>query len=195
MGAIFPMAPLATRMGFVRKREKEARRSALAEHSGHAPSRDQGVSRLPALLDKPAPLSPLQRHNRRRRRAGKRKEEARRLKEDMAIGTATKDLEKAVRGSAAVIARLPRDELARAHTFLMTDDGGMIPTVEKPSRMFRRFTLKERRALSAAVGKYRAATKRMRVSVSTAWSVWEATLAEYKRDELTRSSAKPGGIL
>jgi len=187
------MAPLATRLGFVKKRQKEARRSALSEDSGHAPSRDQGVSRLPALLDKPAPLSPLQRHNRRRRRAGKQKEEARRLKEDMAIVTASRDLVKAVRGSAVVIARLPRDELGRAHTFLMTDDGGMIPTVEKPSRMFRRFTLKERRALSAAVGKYRAAAKRMSVSVSTARGVWEATLAEYKRNELTRSSANPGG--
>jgi hypothetical protein len=28
MGAIFPMAPLAVRRGFVRKREKEARRAA-----------------------------------------------------------------------------------------------------------------------------------------------------------------------
>jgi hypothetical protein len=195
MGAIFPMAPLAARMGFVRKREKEARRSAQADHRDHVPPREQGARPLPALLDKPVPLSPLQRHNRRRRRAGKQKEEARRLKEDMAIGTATKDLVRAVRGSAVVIARLSRDELGRAHTFLMTDDGGVIPAVEKPSRMFRRFTLKERRALSAAAGKHRAAAKRMSVSVSTAWSIWDATLAEYKRNELTRSSANPGGTL
>jgi hypothetical protein len=195
MGAIFPMAALTTRLGLVKKRHKEARRSALAEHGDHVPSRDQGVSRLPALLDKPVPLSPLQRHNRRRRRAGKQKAEARRLKEDMAIGTATKDLLKAVLESVVIIARLPRDELGRARTYRILDDGGKIPTVEKTSRLFRRFTLKERRALSAAVGKYRAAAKRMRVSVSTAWSVWETTLAEYKRDELTRTSAKPGGIL
>ena len=30
MGAIFPMAPLKARLGFVRKREKEARRAATA---------------------------------------------------------------------------------------------------------------------------------------------------------------------
>ena len=38
MGAIFPMAPLATRMGFVRKREKDARRYAQQAQRDCVPS-------------------------------------------------------------------------------------------------------------------------------------------------------------
>ena len=80
MGAIFPMAPLETRMGFVKKREKEARRFAQQAQRDCVPLRDQGAHRLPAFLHKPAPLSPLQRHNRRRTREAKQKAEALRLK-------------------------------------------------------------------------------------------------------------------
>jgi hypothetical protein len=58
MGAIFPMAPLATRMGFVKKRQKEARRSAQQVQRDCVPFSDQGAHRLPAFLDKPAPLIP-----------------------------------------------------------------------------------------------------------------------------------------
>ena len=80
MGAIFPMAPLATRMGFVRKREKEARRCAQQAQRDCVAFPDQSAHRRPAFLDKPTPLSPLQRHNRRRTREAKQKAEARRLK-------------------------------------------------------------------------------------------------------------------
>ena len=195
MGAIFSMAPLATRLGLVKKRQKEARRSAHAGRYDHVASCDQAAHRVLALLDKSAPLSPLERHNRRRRRTAKQKAEARRLKEDMAVSTAAKDLLKAIRQSVTIIARLPKDEWGRMCGYDLTDDSEEMPTVEKTSRSFRRFTSKERRALSATTRKYRAAAKRLRDSVTAAWSLWEATLAEYKRDELIASSAKPGGIL
>ena len=61
--------------------------------------------------------------------------------------------------------------------------------------MFRRFTFEERRALSSTTGKYRTAAKRMSVSVTAAWNLWEATLAEYKRVELIGSTTKAGGLL
>ena len=45
MGAIFPMAPLSTRMGFVKKREKEALRSAQQAQRESVPFPDQGAPR------------------------------------------------------------------------------------------------------------------------------------------------------
>ena len=44
-------------------------------------------------------------------------------------------------------------------------------------------------------GKYRTAAKRLSVSVTAAWNLWEATLAEYKRVELIGSTTKPGGTM
>ena len=195
MGAIFPMAPLATRMGFVKKREKEARRSAQQAQRDCVPFPDQGAHRLTAFLDKPAPLSPLQRHNRRRTREARQKAEARRLKGEMAVSTAVKDLLKAIGDSVAIIARLPRDELGRVRVYDVTEGGEETTSSKKTSSVFRRFTVGERGALSSTTGKYRTAAKRLSVSVSAAWDLWEATLAEYKRIELIGSSPKAGGIL
>jgi hypothetical protein len=61
--------------------------------------------------------------------------------------------------------------------------------------MFKYFTSKERRALSVVTRKYGAATKRLTVSVAAVCDLWEATLAEYKRNELLGSSTKAGGRL
>jgi hypothetical protein len=195
MGAIFPMAPLATRMGFVKKRQKEARRSAQQVQRDCVPFPDQGAHRSPAFLDKPAPLSPLQRHNRRRTRAAKQKAETLRLMGDMAVSIAVKDLLKAIRDGSAIIARLPTDEWGGVRVCDGAKGGEETTSARKTSSVFRRFTFEERRALSSTTGKYHAAAKRLSVSVAAAWNLWEATLAEYKRVELVRSSTQPGGIL
>jgi hypothetical protein len=195
MGAIFPMAPLATRMGFVKKRQKEARRSAQQVQRDCVPLPDQGAHRLPAFLDKPAPLSPLQRYNRRRTRAAKQKAETRRLTGDMAVSTAVKDLLKAIRDGSAIIARLPTDEWGRVRVYDGAEGGEETTSSRRPSSVFRRFTFEERQALSSTTGKYRAAAKRLSVSVTAAWNLWEATLADYKRVELIGSTTKAGGLL
>jgi hypothetical protein len=67
MGAIFPMAPLSTRMGFVKKREKEARRSAQQAQRDYVPLPDQGAhltsaprqagSSQPAATAQPSPYA------------------------------------------------------------------------------------------------------------------------------------------
>jgi hypothetical protein len=195
MGGIFPMAPLATRLGLVKRREKEARRSVQQRHRDCVPSAEQGVHPLAAFLAQPAPLSPLQRHNRRRTREARQKAETRRLKGEMAVSIAVKDLLKAVGDSSAIIARLPRDEWGRVRVYDVTESGGETTSSRKTSSVFRRFTFEERRALSSTTGKYRTAAKRLSVSVTATSNLWEATLAEYKRLELIRSSAQPGGIL
>jgi hypothetical protein len=59
--------------------------------------------------------------------------------------------------------------------------------------VLRRFTVDERQALSSTTGKYRAAAKRLSVSVTAAWNLWEVTLAEYKRVELIGCTPKAGG--
>jgi hypothetical protein len=53
MGAIFPMAPLKTRRGFVRKREREAKRAAKALVQAVAAAVD--AERVPLLAGLPAP--------------------------------------------------------------------------------------------------------------------------------------------
>jgi hypothetical protein len=195
MGAIFPMAPLATPLGLLKKREKEARRSAQQAQRDCASFPDQDARRLPAFLDKPAPLNPLQRRNRRRTREAKQKAEARRLKAEITLSTAVKDLVKATRDSVAIIARLPRDEWGRVRVYDVTEDDEETTSSRKPSSLFRRFTVEERRALSSTTRRYRTAAKRLNVSVNAAWSLWEATLAEYKRVELIGSTTKAGGLL
>jgi hypothetical protein len=192
MGAIFPMAPLKVREGLLKKREKEARRSAekasVIAVSGGAP---QDFLLRPDKL----PPNPLQQHNRRRKRAAKQKAETLRLKGDMAVSTAVKELLKAIRDSVAIVARLPRDERGRVRVYDVTEGGAEITSSTKTSSAFRRFTFEERRTLSSTTRKYRTAAKRLSVSVAAAWKLWEATLAEYKRVELIRSSTRPGGIL
>jgi hypothetical protein len=113
----------------------------------------------------------------------------------MAVSTAVKDLLKAIRDSVSIIARLPTDEWCRVRVYDVTEGGKESTSSRKPSSVFRRFTFEERRALSSTVGKYRTAAKRLSVSVTTAWSFWEATLAEYKRVELIGSTTKAGGLL
>src|ERR1700722_14280188 len=113
----------------------------------------------------------------------------------MAVSGAVKDLLKAIRESVGSIARVPKDEWGRMHAYGLTKDGEEIPCFEKTSRMFKRFTSKEARALYVTARKYRAAAKRLSASVAAAWSLWEATLAEYKRIELTGSATKAGGHL
>jgi hypothetical protein len=192
MGAIFPIAPLATRMGFVRKREKEALRSALRAQRDCNPFPDQGMHQRPVVLDKPTPLSPLQRHNRRRTREAKQRAEARRLKGEIAVSTAAKDFVKAIGDSATIIIQLPKDEWGRISVEDVTESGKETTYSRKTSSVFRRLTVEERGALSSTTGKYRTAAKRLRVSVTAAWNLWEATLAEYKRAELIGCMTKPG---
>jgi len=47
MDAIFPMAPLKARLGFVRKREKEARRAATAIRRELSIGRQTGIEGAP----------------------------------------------------------------------------------------------------------------------------------------------------
>jgi hypothetical protein len=194
MGKIFPMASLAVRQGLVKKREKEARRAAGLWERASVLAVSGASQRLSEAPDKPA-YDPLQRHNRRRKREAKQKAEARRLKEDMAVSGAVKDLLNAVRESVGIIARVPKDEWGRMHAYDVTEDGEEILSYEKTSRMFKRFASDERRALSVITRKYRAAAKRLTASVAAAYGLWEATLAEYKRIELTGSSTRAGGHL
>jgi hypothetical protein len=193
MGAIFAMAPLATRMGFVKKREKEARRSALQAQHDCVPFPDQSAHQRPVVLDKPTPLSPLQRHNRRRTREARQKAEARRLKGEIAVSTAVKDLVKAIGDSVTIITQLPKDEWGRIRTDDVTENGKETTYSRKKSSVFRRFTVEERGALSSTTGKYRTAAKRLSLSVTAAWNLWEATLAEYKRVELIGCTTQPEG--
>jgi hypothetical protein len=193
MRTIFPMAPEAVRQGLVKKRMKEARRAQEAQE--RALSMVKALAQpFPEVAGRPA-RNPLARHNRRRKREAKRKAEARRLKAEMSVSTAVKDLLKATRDSGAIIARLPRDQWGRIRVYDDPEGGEETTSSRKPSSVFRRFTFAERRALSAATRKYRAAATRLSVSVTAAWSVWEATLAAYKHDDLVRSTAKHGGIL
>jgi hypothetical protein len=195
MGAIFPMAPLKVRQGLVKKREKEARRAAQLQERASVLGVSNGAGQgLPVVPHKPA-CTPFERHRRRRKREARQKAEARRLKEDMAVSGAVKDLLKAIRESVGIIARVPKDEWGRIQACDATEDGEEIRSFEKTSRTFKRFTSKEWRALSVITRRYRAAAKRLTASVAAAEGLWEATLAEYKRIELTRSSTKAGGHL
>ena len=166
-----------------------------------SPARPRSVAlsgdkfKQPTSSEKPAPLSHLQRHNRRRTREAKQKAEARRLKGEIAVTTAVKDLLKAIDDSAEIIARLPTDKWGRVCVYKLTDGGEETTSLGKPSSVFRRFTAEERQALSSATGKYRAAAKRLSVSVTAAWNLWEVTLAEYKRVQLVGSTTKAGGPL
>jgi hypothetical protein len=192
MGTIIPTAPLAVRQGLVKKLEKEARRAAQLWERASVPGVSNGAGR--GLPHKPA-RTPFERYSRRQKHEAKQKAAARRLKEDVTVSGAVKDLLKAIRVSVGIIARVPKDEWGRMHAYGVTGDGEEIPSFEKTSRMFKRFTSKETRALSVTTRKYRAAAKRLTASVAAAWSLWEATLAEYKRIELTGSAMKAGGHL
>ncbi len=193
MGAIFPMAPLATRLGFVKKRQKEVHRAAQLQERASVLSVSDGAGRRLPVVSHELARPPLERHRCRRKRAAKQRAEARRLKGEMAVSTAVKDLLKAIGDSVAIIARLPRDELGRVRVYDVTEGGEETTASRKTSSVFGRFTFGERRALSSTTGKYRTAAKRLSVSVAAAWSLWEATLAEYKRNEVVGSSTKVGG--
>jgi hypothetical protein len=192
MGAIIPMAALAVRQGLVKKREKEARRAAQLQARASVLGASNGAGQ--GLPHKPA-STPFEPHSCRQKREAKQKAAARRLKEDVTVSGAVKDLLKAIRVSVGIIARVPKDEWGRMHAYGVTGDGEEIPSFEKTSHMFERFTSKETRVLSVTTRKYRAAAKRLTASVAAALSLWEATLAEYKRIELTGSATKAGGHL
>jgi hypothetical protein len=104
MGKIFPMAPLAVRLGFVRKREKEARCAAAIAQSRLTPAatalgpKPADARRVGEVPSKPVPTG-LQRYNARRSREAKRKAEAGRVNADLAVSTAVKDLLKAIQES------------------------------------------------------------------------------------------------
>jgi hypothetical protein len=117
------------------------------------------------------------------------------LKKDMAVYAAAKDLKKAIRDSIGSIARVPKDELGRTQVYDATEDGEETPSFEKTSRLFKRFTSTERRALSVITRKYRAAAKRLNGSVAAVEGLWEAALAEYKRNELKGFTMRAGGHL
>ena len=192
---IIPKAALAVRQGGVNKCEKDFRRAAQLQARASALGVRNGAGQgLPAAPCKPA-CTLFQRNSCRRKREAKQNAEACHLKEDMAVSGAVKDLLKAIRESVGSIARVPKDEWGRMHAYGVTGDGEEIPSFEKTSRMFKRFTSKEARALYVTTRKYRAAAKRLSASVAAAWSLWEATLAEYKRIELTGSATKAGGHL
>jgi hypothetical protein len=116
----------------------------------------------------------------------------RRLRGEIAVSTAVKDLVKAIGDSVAIIAQLPKDEWGRIGVDDVTESGKETTYLRKTSSVFRRFTVEERGALSSTTGKYRTAAKRLRVSVTAAWNLWEATLAEYKGAELIGCMTKPG---
>jgi hypothetical protein len=195
MGKIFPMSPLAARLGFVRKREKEARRADDAQRQ--LASLAATVEPLCPPLDKKqeGDSSPPRRRQVPRKREAKRKAEARRLKEDMAVCAAVKDLLKAIRESVALIDRIPKDEWGRMCAHDVTEDGEEVTSFEKTSYMFKRFTVDERHVLSVITRKHRAAAKRLTASIAATRGTWEATLAEYKRNEILGPSTKSGGHL
>jgi hypothetical protein len=195
MGVIFPVAPLAVRRGVVRNRKKEACRSARLRERASVLGVSNGAGQgLPVAPCKPS-CTPFQRNSCRRKREAKQNAEACRLKEDMAVSGAFKDLLKAIRESVGSIARVPKDEWGQVHVYGFTEDGEEIPSFEKTSRVFKRFTCKEAHALYVTTRKYRAAARRLTASVAAAWSLWEATLAEYKCIELTGSATTAGGHL
>jgi hypothetical protein len=192
MGAIIPMAAPAVRHGLVKKQEKKARRAAKLQERASVLGVNNGAGQ--GLPHKPA-STPFERHSCRQKHEAKQKTPARRLKEDVTVSGAVKDLLKAIREGVGIIARVPKDEWGRMHAYGVTGDGEEIPSFEKTSRMFKRLTPKETRALLVITRKYRAAAKRLTASVAAAWSLWEATLSEYKRIELTGSAMKVGGHL
>jgi hypothetical protein len=195
MGAIVPMTALAVRQGGVKKCEKDFRRATQLQERAAALGVHNGAGQgLPSAPCKPA-CTPFQRHSCRRKREAKRSAEARRLKEDMAVSGAVKDLLKAIRESVGSIARVPKGEWGRMHAYGVTGDGEQIPSFEKTSHMFKRFTSEETRAFYVTTRKYRAAAKRLAASAAAASNLWEATLAQYKRVELTGSATKAGGHL
>ena len=114
------------------------------------------------------------------------------MKGEIAVSTAVKALVKAIGDSVAIIAQLPKDEWGRIRIDDVTETGKETTYLRKTSSVFRRFTIEERGALSSTTGKYRTAAKRLSVSVTAAWNLWEATLAEYKRVELIGYMTKPG---
>lgn len=180
MGAYFPMAPLAVRLGFVRKREKEARRTAEAQQQASSPA----AATRPAHAVEPKPTtSSFERRENRRKREAKQKAEALRVKEDVAVSGAARNLLKAVRESVALIDRLPRDDKGRLRTYDVTEDGAELEHFEKPSRVFRRFTFEELRALSVVACKHRAAAKRLSRSVASARGAWDGALFGCKKME------------
>jgi hypothetical protein len=187
MGAIFPMAPLPVRLGFVRKREREARRAAKAQSQLTAPaaalrSRPADARPLRAAPSKPV-LTGLQRYNARRSREAKQKAEALRVNGDLAVSTAVRDLQKAIQESVDLIARLPRNDRGRVLSHDVTRDGTPCDRFIKPSWMFSRFTDDERRALSSAIRKHRAAAARLSASIERARSRWLATREGYRTTE------------
>jgi hypothetical protein len=188
MGKIFPMASPAVRLGFVRKREKEARRAAAIAQSrltlaatalGPMPADARPLWEAPS---KPVPTG-LERYNARRSREAKRKAEALRVNGDLAVSTAVRDLLKAIQESVDLIARLPRNDRGRVLCHDVRRDGTPCDRFIKPSWMFARFTDDERRALSAATRKHRAAAARLSASIHRARSRWFAASEGYKAAE------------
>jgi hypothetical protein len=184
MGAIFPMAPLTVRQGLVKKREKEARRAAETQEraSVQAAAGSALAQRLQPVADKPG-RSRLQRYNARRSREATRKAETRRVNGDVAISTAVKDLLKAIQESVDLIARLPRNDRGSVLCHDVTEDGTPRDRFIKPSWMFAHFTDDERRALSAAIRKHRAAAARLGAPIHCSRSRWLAASEGHKKAE------------
>jgi hypothetical protein len=116
------------------------------------------------------------------------------LKGDVTVLAAVKDLQKGIRDSVILIDRIPKDERGRLRIHDVIEGVDESTSSRKASSAFRYFTSKERRALSTTTQKYRVAAKRLNVSVTAAWKLWDATLAEYKRAELI-GSTKARGLL
>jgi hypothetical protein len=90
---------------------------------------------------------------------------------------------KAIQESVDLIARLPRNDRGRVLCHDVTRDGTPCDRFIKPSWMFARFTDDERRALSSAIGKHRAAATRLSASIECARSRWLAAREGYETTE------------
>lgn len=192
MGAHHCMASEAIRLGRVRKREKEAQRAAKAQIRLALVA--AAIEPAPVAADTRQPKSPFCRREARRKRGAQQKAETHRLKEDLAVSAAVKDLLKAIRESVAIIDQVPKDGRGRMRAHDVTEDGEEVTSFEKTSRMFKRFTVDERYALSVITRKHRSAAKRLTASISAARGVWQATLAEYERNDSIGSTIKARGL-
>jgi hypothetical protein len=102
---------------------------------------------------------------------------------DLAVSTAVRDILKAIQESVDLIGRLPRNDRGRVLCHDVRRDGTPCDRFIKPSWMFARFTDDERRALSAATRKHRAAAARLSASIHRARSRWFAASEGYKSAE------------
>src|SRR5271165_2410751 len=205
MGKIFPMASLVVRLGFVRKREKEARRAAEAQR---LPAPDRNTIQAPPLEAKRTLLaaSPRQHvtglhaYNAHRSRESRRKADAKRRGEEGSVIAAIRALEKDIRENVRYIDRWAQDDgrvaLANDELPIGIEDVPFGRKIErkKPSDAFSRLTEGSREALRAVMRKHRGASARLRSSIDAVLAAYRAALERYEKIEssdLIRSKVWP----